>query len=250
MSKKERLERMRQAREEAEQADQAASARKRRLQQLLAITGFAVILVGVLIVVSQGGDDSDGAEPVEGLFEGLAQDGASLGDEKAPYTLVEFADMQCPFCADYDRDVLPTVVDEYVRPGQLRLEFRALTFIGPDSEEAGRFAVALGEQDHLWEFIDLMYRNQGTENSGYVDTDFLTGLAEQIPGADVDRALADQDSDSVSKALEQARNEAAKAGISSTPSFLIGPTDGPLETLEVSQLEPEAFRQAIDAAIG
>jgi protein-disulfide isomerase len=222
--------------------------RNRRLQQLLAITVFAVALVGVLIIVSQSGDDS-GDEPVEGLFEGISQNGTALGDADAPFTLIEFADLQCPFCADYDSDVLPTIVDEYVRTGNLRLEFRPLTFIGPDSEEAARFALALGEQDLLWNFVDLFYRNQGTENSGYVDTEFLTGLADQIPGADAELALSEQGSESVTKELDRARTEAREAGISSTPSFLIGPTGDQLQPLEISQLDADAFRQAIDAAI-
>ena len=36
-------------------------------------------------------------------------------------TLVEFADLQCPFCKQYATDVLPTVVRDYVRTGKVRL---------------------------------------------------------------------------------------------------------------------------------
>lgn len=223
--------------------------RKRNLQQLLAIGGFAAIIVVALVVVSQGGDDSTDSEPVKGLFAGIDQDGTSLGDPKAPFTMVEFGDLQCPFCADYDREVLPTVVEDYVRTGRLRLEFGPLTFIGPDSEEAARYAVAVGEQGHFWDFLDLIYRNQETENSGYVDEAFLAGLAAQIPGVDPDQAAAEMGSTAVSRVLDQARTDAQGAGISSTPSFLIGPRGGDLESLEVSRLDPESFTAAIDAAI-
>jgi protein-disulfide isomerase len=221
-----------------------------RLQQLGAIGAFALALVVVLIVVSQGGNDSGGSTPVKGLFNGIAQDGTALGKPDAPFTMVEFGDPQCPFCAEYDRNVLPTVVENYVRTGKLRLEFRPLTFIGPDSEEAARFAVALGEQDRFWNFIDLMYHNQETENSGYIDPAFLTGLADQIPGADATKAIAAADSSTVSDVLDKAKSDASEAGISSTPSFLLGPTGGQLTKLDVSQLEPDSFRSAIDAAIG
>ena len=50
--------------------------------------------------------------------------------------MVEFADLQCPFCAEYTKNVVPTIVNRYVRPGKLRIEFRPLTFIGPDSAKA------------------------------------------------------------------------------------------------------------------
>jgi protein-disulfide isomerase len=57
-------------------------------------------------------------------------------------TLVEFADLQCPFCAQYARDALPRLIDRYVRPGRIRMQLRLLSFIGPDSECAARVAAA------------------------------------------------------------------------------------------------------------
>jgi protein-disulfide isomerase len=249
MSKKERLEQVRKERLAAEHADQTAAQRKRRLQQLAAIGIFAVVLVVVLIVVSQSGDDSGGPAD-KGLLNGIAQDGTSLGDSDASFTMVEFGDPQCPFCAEYDRNVLPTVIDEYVRPGKLRLEFRPLTFIGPDSVTAARFAVALGQQNKFWNFLDLMYHNQKTENTGYVTDDYLRGLADQIPGADADKAFDEADSESVTSVLDKAKSDAQDAGISSTPSFLIGPTGGQLTKLNVSKLDTDSFTSAIDSAIG
>ena len=49
-----------------------------------------------------------------------------LGSPDAPVTLVEYADLQCPFCAEWARGTFPAIVDEYVRPGQVRIEFRGL----------------------------------------------------------------------------------------------------------------------------
>jgi protein-disulfide isomerase len=62
------------------------------------------------------------AAPVS--FAGIPQDGTALGSASAPATPTEYADLQCPFCADYARDVLPAVVERYVRTGRLRLELR------------------------------------------------------------------------------------------------------------------------------
>jgi protein-disulfide isomerase len=67
----------------------------------------------------------------------------------APATLTEFADLHCPFCADYARDVLPAVVDRYVRTGRLRLELQLLAFLGDDSLRGGRMAAAAARQDRL-----------------------------------------------------------------------------------------------------
>ena len=90
------------------------------------------------------------------------------GDPKAPVVLTEFADLQCPFCRDYALNVLPQIIERYVRTGRLRLELRLRAFLGADSDVAGRAAQAAATRDRMWNFVDLFYRNQGTENTGYV----------------------------------------------------------------------------------
>lgn len=247
--RREREQRARAARIEAEGAERATAARRRRVQ-VATIAVLALALVAVLIVVSQvggGGEDSD-APP--GLFDGVEQSGTALGDPDAPYTLVEFGDPQCPFCAQFDREVVPRLVSDYVRAGMLRIEFLPLTFIGPGSEAAARMALAVGEQGHFWEFLDLLYRNQETENSGYIDDSFLASLAERIPGVDVRRALDGHDSPRIDEELSRAQGRARDFGISSTPSFLVGRTGERPQPLDVDSLDPDAFAAALDARIG
>jgi len=224
-----------------------------RRNQLLAIAGFALIIVVALIVISQSGGDDDGGggSGAGGLsLAGIEQRGNALGDPDAPLTMVEFADLQCPFCAEFATGgALAGIVDEYVRAGDLRIEFEPLTFIGPDSVRAARVAVAAGEQGRLWDFVDLFYENQGPENSGYADDEFITRLLERIEGLDVDRVLADREEGSVTRALEQAARRAEDAGIDSTPSFLLGPTGGELEPLAVDSLDFGAFEGPIEDAL-
>src|SRR3954454_4688045 len=73
-------------------------------------------------------------------FAGLPQHGTTLGSASAPATLIGFADLQYPFCGRYGREVLPSVVDGYVRPGKLGLELNLLTFLGEDSVRAAEAA--------------------------------------------------------------------------------------------------------------
>jgi protein-disulfide isomerase len=227
-----------------------------RRTQLIVIGAFAAIIVVVLVAISAGGGDdtdegdaaSNGAEAAS-LFNGIAQSGTTLGDPDAPATLTEFADLQCPFCAEFARGVLPTLVDEYVRPGELALDFQALTFIGEDSLEAAQMAAAAGLQDRLWNFVDGFYANQGTENSGYVDDEFLTEVAGSIDGLDVDRALDDRDSPEVQTQLDHAEDEAAAFGIESTPSFLLAVSDDEPRLLELASLDPDDFTAALDEAL-
>ena len=152
----------------------------------------AVVLVVVVAAVVAGtllatGDDEGGgattgvelagADETRALLEGIPQDGTAIGAPDAPVTLVEFADLQCPFCAQWATDAFPDLVEEYVRPGKLRIEFRGLTFIGPDSEKALRAALSAGEQDKLWQTVELLYQNQGGENTGWVSDELLDAVA-------------------------------------------------------------------------
>jgi protein-disulfide isomerase len=228
---------------------------RRRRTQVLAIAGLAaVVVVAIVLASTLGGDDDNssaagGSEEVARMLDGVQQDGTVLGDPGAAYTLTEFADLQCPFCAEFSNDVLPTIVDRLVRPGDLRIDLQLLTFLGPDSEEGARMALALADQDLLWNFVDLFYANQGAENSGYVDEAFLRDLVEQIPGADYERAAAEQGSDAVTAAIADTAAGAQEQGIASTPSFLIGAAGSEPEALEVESLDPEAFVASLERYI-
>ena len=162
--------------------------------------------------------------------------------------MTEFADLQCPFCGDYARNALPEVVRRYVRTGKVKLVFRALTFIGEDSEEAARMALAAGQQNKLYQFVELVYRNQGAEETGWVDDEYLRRIGSAV-GLDVDRAMAARGGAAVTAELETAIAEGKAAGVESTPWFLIAKGAEKPKRLEVEALTAEAVTGAIDAAI-
>lgn len=155
------------------------------------------------------------------LFRGIPQDGATLGDPNAPAELIQFADLQCPYCAAVNTTVLPQIIEQYVRPGKLKLVFRPLSFVGPNSERAARAAAAVGLQNRLWEFVDLAFRNQGAENSGGLDDSKLSGLAASIPGVDVRRAMSDRAGSLVTAQLQGSSAQADALGVEGTPAFFL-----------------------------
>jgi protein-disulfide isomerase len=237
----------------------AAGQRRRRLLLLGGSAVAALVIAAVLIAISQsGGDDNSGgggggtpsdAAMVRKLYAGIPQTGAFLGSPDAPLRMVEFADLQCPFCAQYARNVLPTIVKRYVRGGRLRLEWRPLAFLGDDSKPAAAAAAAAGVQNRMWQFTDLFYLNQGQENSGYVTDAFLRGIAL---GADAKPApvLAAANSPVTPPLLVEAAHQADRLGVQSTPTFFVAARGKPLRQLEISQLEPGEFTGKLDAALG
>jgi protein-disulfide isomerase len=191
---------------------------------------------------------SGGAETAK-LFRGIPQKLNVLGNPNAPVTMIEFADLQCPFCREFALGALPTIVRDYVRPGKVKLVFAGIAFIGPDSETALRATYAAGLQNRLWNFLDLLYRNQGPENSGWVTDALLRATAKAVPGVDVGTLLSARQTAEVDNALLATRQQASSARVISTPSFFAGATGGTLNRINVTSLTPSAFRPALDALL-
>jgi protein-disulfide isomerase len=209
----------------------------------------------VLVAVSTSGSGSKAATatasgPVTGapessaMLSGIPQNGIVLGNPKAPVRVIEFADLQCPFCRAYALNTMPGLVRDYVRPGKVRMEFRSLSFIGSDSVRAARVAQAAAQQDKLWNFVDLAYFNQGKENSGWATDAVLKRLAGAVPGLDVNRAFAARDSAAVTKQLNAANSLATSSGVQSTPTFLVG------RGSNLKAVDAAGLPAAIKAAVG
>ena len=227
----------------------ARDASERRRLYLWAVVALAVLVAAAVAALSlaAGGDENgSGGATTATLLAGIPQEGTFLGSPDAPVTLVEYADLQCPFCREWSESSFPALVEDYVRPGRLRLEFRGLAFIGEDSEEALRAALAAGEQGKLWNVVHRLYEEQGAENSGWVTDDLLRRIGGEIDGLDVERMMSDRDSAAVGAEMREANEQFEAAGLRGTPSFEIGPTGGDLRVIEVTSLEPDAFRPIID----
>jgi protein-disulfide isomerase len=252
-------------RREASAAEQraAGAATRHRRGFIAGVIAVALAAAGGLAVVSASGGGApagpsaatDTMAAAAGMAEsaqllaGIPERGLVLGREDAPLTLVEYADLQCPACRAYSTAVFPEIVQRYVRTGKLRIELRLQSFLGPDSVEAAQAAAAAARQDRAWRFVDLFYRNQGQENSGYVTDGFLQSLAASVPGLNADRLFAQRDDDAAARLVEAGAEEFARLGFEGTPSFRLGPTGGELRALTVRQLAPQEFTAPIDSLL-
>ncbi len=218
---------------------------------------LAAVVAAVLVAVfalSSGGSSPPpatvtGVQGVERLLQGIPQHGTTLGSPSAPVTLFEFADLQCPYCGIWARDALPTIVARYVRSGKVRLVFEGMSFVGPDSVTALRTALAAGRQDRFWNVLELLYENQGSENTGWVTDSLLRGIGAAVPGLDGGRMLGDQGSVAVDGMLAQAAAVARSAGVNSTPTFAVRKTGGQMQLVHPASLAPSALEPALDAAL-
>ena len=183
--------------------------------RLLAVLGASAVLVAAGIAVSASGGakpPAPPAPPASATFRGIPEHDGVLGDAKAPLTLTEYVDLQCPICADASKQTLPWLVENYVRTGKAKLELRTLHFIGPDSERAARVAAGAERQGRLWPFVEAFYAAQGQENSGYVTDGFLRSVAKAA-GVDAGKALAAADGEPAMRRLERANADATRLGV-------------------------------------
>jgi protein-disulfide isomerase len=228
-SRKDQKEKLRAERMAREAAEQTKDQRRRLVQYGSAAAFLAVCIVAVLIIVSQsgggGGSPSDVSQAdvaqVQKQLQGIPQSGTVLGDPKAKVTVVEFGDLQCPVCKAFSLQVAPPLISDVVRNATAKYEFRQFTIIGPESTDAAKAALAASEQGRYWNFIELFYLNQGTENSGYVTDDFLTSIAKGAGVPDINKWNQDRQSSKWDSVLSRTQAEAQALGFSGTPSILV-----------------------------
>jgi protein-disulfide isomerase len=227
--------------------------RKRLLQIGSAAAFLVVAAVLVLIVVSSnktsGGDTNlEHVGLVKNQLQGIPQNGMVLGDPQAKVTLFEFGDLQCPVCKGFSEEIIPDVIDSKVRNGDAKIEFRNYTIISQESVPAGAAAIAAGKQGRGWTFIELFYRNQGPEDSGYVTDEFLTEIARGAGVADITKWNKDRKSSATLAEVKRTTEEAGKLEFTGTPSFAVeGPGTKGLETLGTPG-SAEALEEAIEGA--
>jgi protein-disulfide isomerase len=279
-SRKEQKEQARAERLAKEQELAAKAGRTRRFQIFGGVIVAAVIVIVVAIVVSSSGGGGAikpesaaakaAAKHVDSLLAGIPESGNTLGKPSAPITITEYGDLECSVC-----DVLATpasftnpegeagsgwedeLISQYVRTGKAKLVFKSLETASGSNPDANAFeqqqvaAYAAGLQDKAWYYIELMYNEQGQEDTGYVTESYLEGLAKQIPGLKFTKWMSDRNLASLKNELsaDNAEGSAVDGGEGSTPTVVIAGPGGksqPIVGLPTSGYS--AYQSAISAA--
>ncbi|MGD0174143.1 MAG: thioredoxin domain-containing protein [Anaerolineales bacterium] len=143
-----------------------------------------------------------------------------MGNSNAKVVVEEFADFQCPYCAMFNSVAESRLRSNYVQTGKVRFIFRNYIVVGAESNLAANAALCAGDQDAFWEYHDLLYKNQGAENSGAFSSPRLESFAAQLnlDGVKFDQCLGNQaHADIINGDIQLGH----RYGIDSTPSFFI-----------------------------
>jgi protein-disulfide isomerase len=236
-SRKEQKEAARQRRLAEEQAASSKAQRTRRLQLLGGVLVAVIVAVVVVVIVSTSSGNKDkavkqntpqatsAAAAVNSLLKGIPQSGTTLGNPKAKITMTEYGDLECPVCKDFATSPETQHIKDEVKTGKVKLVYKSFptaTANGPDPSifpVQQSAAYAAGAQDKAWNYILLFYHEQGTEDTTYVNTSYLTGLAKQIPGLNLSKWGKQRFNTKYEALVANETKEAQTLGISGTPGI-------------------------------
>jgi protein-disulfide isomerase len=232
---------------------------RNRLLLLAAAVSIAVLVVVVVVFIGSGGSGSStptvttsasGGSGTEAqtIFKGVPQQGDTIGKASAPASLTVYADPQCPYCREWDIDTLPTVMQNYVRTGRIRLQYHGIPIISENSIAGLRGIYAAGKQNKLWNMVTALYERQGEEGSGWITIPVIKDAAKEV-GANPTKVIVDADSKSVTAQLTASEKSAIANKVDQTPTFILQKTLGVPVELNVTGLEPSQFTPTLDAAL-
>jgi protein-disulfide isomerase len=228
-----------------EQARQERERRDRRLRMLGGVILAAVAVLAVAIAVSSGGgSNSTGlltgpkaaqlANQVNGMFAGIPQNGTTLGNPKAPVTMTYYGDLECPVCQDFTLNGgFPQLVANDVRSGKVKIVYRSFqtATTSPQTFQTQQVAaLAAGKQSRFWNYTDLFYHQQGTEGSGYVNENYLTGLARQVAGLSYATWNGARNNPALSSQVTADETTGHSIGVRGTPTLIFSGPKGQTET--------------------
>lgn len=172
---------------------------------------------------------------------------AQLGEASAAVGVLAFSDFECPYCERFYASVWPQLKDAFIEPGKLRFVFKHLPLANHRSALAAAIAAeCAGEQGQFWAAHDLWFDNQsrladlvGAGLGARLKVD-QRRFEECIAGDGVTRVKANQ-------------AEAARLGVTGTPTFLIGRFDEQGRLAVVNALvgaQPfETFKAAVERIV-
>ncbi len=220
------------------------------------VLAVAAALVAVVVVTNRPPPD-DGAPQVAPVGAGAADDPAffeaesrdtsdklAVGPVDAPVVLVVFSDYQCPFCARWNEQTLPAMM-EHVEAGDLRIEWRDVNVFGPASERAARASYAAAQQDQFLTYHNALFQDGERRTEAELTDEALVELAGSL-GLDTTTFAADLDSPETASVISAYQQFGLDLGATSTPVFVLG--GQPFVGAQPTEVFEQAFQAALDSA--
>ncbi len=260
-SRKEQKEAARRQRLAEEQARAEQARKQRRLRMLGGVVVGTIVVIAAVFAISSGGGSNSAPKPntpqaknaaatVTQLLNGIPQQGSTLGNPNAKVTVTEYGDLVCPVCKSFALGSESQLISHDVRAGKVKITYKALETASGTANNSmfvpsQTAALAAGQQQKAWDYIQLFYHEQGDETTSYVTNSYLSGLAQQVPGLNYSKWSSDRGSSSLAGQVNADQQAAANAGYNSTPTIVI---QGPKGQAQPIVGNPNSYSQ-LESAI-
>ena len=146
----------------------------------------------------------------------------SKGSPKAPVTVYEMSDFQCPYCRRFAQETFPGLVRSYITTGKVRWVFInfPLTDVHPHAAAAAQLALCAAQQKGFWRMHDLLFQYQETWAPLKEAGPFFLSLADSA-GLSKQAVLTCLEAPEILQAVQADAEGAARSGAASTPTFYI-----------------------------
>ena len=174
-----------------------------------------------------------------------------IGDPNAPITIIEFSDFQCPFCARFHTQTLPSLLEEYIEQGKVKLVFRDFPIqnIHPNALSASVAAECANDQNKFRGMHDALFENQNDWNK-LKTIDALVLFSQYASDMQLDQESFDSCLNSAKHIpeIQNDLNDGRDYGVSGTPGFFVGNDQNGF--VELKGAQPfESFKKVIDAQL-
>ena len=188
-----------------------------------------------------------GSAPSDSMSDSLiiarADHGRLLGRDSGVVWVVMISDFQCPYCKQWHDAVLEDVKRDYVSTGRVRLAYLNLPLQQHKYARAeAEASMCASVQDKFWPYAAGLFQHQGDLEKLSAVQPLLESLARSL-SLDMDQFARCQKRQAIRALVESDAQQAGRAGVRSTPSFLIG------DFLVEGAVPYPDFRKAIDTAL-
>lgn len=179
----------------------------------------------------------------DSLLIAKADHGRLLGNDSGTVWLVMISDFQCPYCKVWHDSSMAAVKRDYIDAGKVRMAYLNLPL--PQHAHAraeAEAALCAAAQNKFWPYSEALFHDQDVLSKRADVKPYLDSLA-RVNAVEMSEFARCRKTKAIASLIESDMAQATRAGVRSTPSFLIG------QFMVEGAAPYKDFRRAIDTAI-
>lgn len=193
---------------------------KRKKMAGMGLAGVGALAIIALLgsqLISMGGPSNSADLSIEGE--------PVIGNPDANVTIVEFADFQCPYCAQFNQQTYPQIYSNYIETGQVKMVAKdyPLTEIGHDWARPAAMTMECiyreGGDEAYFNVKETVYSNQNLLNGANVRSEIISYAEEENVSAEAVRSC--MDNGNPGREVDRDKSQGRSAGVTGTPTVFV-----------------------------